>query len=118
MFQFDKTKHEEALAQGREHYERIFTGNFADRAISLLEGTNKELDNILYTIFHDSVAEGFIQDMGDVKDGDGYSVFMTSSKHLRTLMYTAFVVGMYEQDMSHKLTTMWGVDKSPEPGLE
>ena len=83
---------------------------FADKVMARIKDSATELDNLLYTIFYDSIQAGYIKDIGNITDEEGFPAYVLSSKDLRVLMYTAVTIGMYEQNLNHKLESMWGVD--------
>jgi len=117
------TAREESLENGRRLYTEIFSSQFSEEVLHLLEGEST-LDGILYAIFNDSVGEGYIQDISnllstvwmknlDISDDESPLFALTGIK-LRTLMCASLTVGMWYQKDTNSLDTMWGVDKNSE----
>jgi len=105
----------QGMEESRKLYEAIFDSEMATNIIESLDQEGNPTDNLLFTIFSDAVQQGYIKEVPDaVDERSGTPMYIVSSNHLRMMLYTGLVIGMYKQKDMDKLDTMWGVDKNPE----
>jgi hypothetical protein len=104
----------ESMEEARKLYEDIFDSQMAKDIVESLGEDGNPVDTLLFTIFNDAVQQGYIKELPDVVDEHSSSpVYIVSSNHLRTMLYTGLVIGMFRQNDTNKLDSMW-VDKIPE----
>lgn len=105
----------EDMEEARKQYEAIFDSQMAKDIVESLAEEGNPLDCLLFTIFNDAVQQGYIKELDAIVDEhSGNPMYIVSSGHLRTMLYTGLVIGMFRQNGTDKLDSMWGVDKIPE----
>jgi len=105
----------EQMAEARKLYATIFDSDMSTHILERLAEEGNPLENILFTVFHDAVQQGYIQELpGVIAEENSAPMYVVSSVNLRTLMYTGLTIGMFYQNNTDKLDAMWKVDKSSE----